>query len=331
MAGKLNSGKAGWTIGLIFLAFFVIYPFLVDAEKSYLVYFLYTTFIYVTLALGWNLIGGYAGQVSLGQHAFFGAGCYVTAILWRAKLIGYLDPVGMVLSGACAVLLAVLIGLLLLSKLRGDYFALGTLGLGEILHVIAINGGQVTQGPMGINLPSEAYISMSYYYFVALAIAVFTVALLLVMTRSSIGLALVAIRENEVAASANGVAVLKYKVIAFAAGAFVTGLCGSLDAYYTFHVDSAGAFNLDWVIIPILMTILGGAGNILGPILGAFILSGVFELANMVMPQLHPIFSAAFIVLVTLFLPNGLMKYITGHREGVLRRLPLFRVIARGT
>ena len=331
MAGKLNSGKAGWAIGLIFLAFFVIYPFLVDAEKSYLVYFLYTTFIYVTLALGWNLIGGFTGQVSLGQHAFFGAGCYVTAILWRAKLIGYLNPVGMVLSGVCAVLLAVLIGLLLLSKLRGDYFALGTLGLGEILHVIAINGGEVTQGPMGINLPSDAYISMSYYYFIALAIALFTVALLLVMTRSSIGLALVAIRENEVAASANGVAVLKYKVIAFAAGAFVTGLCGSLDAYYTFHVDSAGAFNLDWVIIPILMTILGGAGTILGPILGAFILSGVFELANMVMPQLHPIFSAAFIVLVTLFLPNGLMKYITGHREGVLRRLPLFRVIARGT
>ena len=91
------------------------------------------------------------------------------------------------------------------------------------------------------------------------------------------------------------------------------------------------AFNLDWVIIPILMTILGGAGTILGPILGAFILSGIFELANMLMPQLHPIFSAAFIVLVTLFLPDGLMKYITGHKEGVLRRLPLFRAIVRGT
>ena len=331
MTGKLNSGKIGWGVGLVFLAFFVIYPFVVDAEKSYLVYFLYTTFIYVALAQGWNLAGGYTGQVSLGQHAFFGIGCYTTAILWRVKAIGYFSPMGMILSGAGATILAIMVGLLLLSKLRGDYFALGTLGLGEILHVVAINGGSLTQGPMGINLPSDAYISMTYYYFIALAIAVLTLIVVLVMTRSSIGLAMVAIRENEVAAAANGVAVLKYKVIAFAAGAFVTGLCGSLDAYYTFHVDSAGAFNLDWVIIPILMTILGGAGTILGPILGAFILSGIFELANMLMPQLHPIFSAAFIVLVTLFLPDGLMKYITGHKEGVLRRLPLFRAIVRGT
>ncbi len=330
MTGKLISGKAGWAIGLIILAFFVIYPFLIDAERSYLVYFLYTTFIYVALAQGWNLAGGYTGQVSLGQHAFFGVGCYTTAILWRAKAIGYLDPSGMILSGIFATVVAILVGLLLLSKLRGDYFALGTLGLGEILHVIAINGGRVTQGPMGINLPSDAYISMTYYYFIALAIAVLTLVMVLLMTRSSIGLALVAIRENEVAAAANGVAVLKYKVIAFAAGAFVTGLCGSLDAYYTFHIDSAGAFNLDWVIIPILMTILGGAGTFLGPILGAFILSGVFELANALMPQLHPIFSAAFIVLVTLFLPDGLMRYITGQREKTLRQLPVFRWI-RGT
>ena len=330
MKDKLISGKVGWAIGLIFIAFLVIYPFLVDAEKSYFVYFLYMTFIYVTLAQGWNLAGGYAGQVSLGQHAFFGVGCYVTAILWNAKAIGYLDPRGMLLSGVGAVILAILVGLLLLSKLRGDYFALGTLGLGEILHVVAINGGRVTRGAMGINLPSDAYISMTYYYFIALAIAVVTLAMVLLMTRSSIGLAMVAIRENEVAAAANGVAVLKYKVIAFAAGAFVTGLCGSLYAYYTFHIDSGGAFNLDWVIIPILMTILGGAGTFLGPVLGAFILSGVFELANMVMPQLHPIFSAAFIVLVTIFLPDGLMKYITGKGEGILRRLPLFRTIAKG-
>jgi len=75
------------------------------------------------------------------------------------------------------------------------------------------------------------------------------------------------------------------------------------------------------------MTILGGAGTFLGPILGAFILSGVFELSNTLMPQLHPIFSAAFIVLVTLFLPDGLMRYITGRKEGILRRLPIFRWI----
>jgi len=321
--------KAGYAIGLVLLAFFVVYPFLVDAEKSYLVYFLYTTFIYVALAQGWNLAAGYTGQVSLGQHAFFGMGCYVTAILWRAKAIGYFDPIGMIASGAGAMILAILVGLLLLSKLRGDYFALGTLGLGEILHVVAINGGGLTEGPMGISLPSGAYVSMNYYYFIALAVAIVTLIIVLAITRSSVGLALVAIREDEVAAAANGVAVLKYKVLAFAAGAFVTGLCGSLNAFYTFHVDPAGSFDLDWVMVPILMTILGGAGTFVGPILGAFILSAVFEVANILMPELHSIFTAVFIVLVTIFLPDGIMKYITGHKSRILHRLQVFKWITR--
>jgi branched-chain amino acid transport system permease protein len=331
MAGKLNSRKTGWTVGLIFLAFFVTYPFLVDAERSYLVYFLYTTFIYVALAQGWNLAAGYTGQVSLGQHAFFGIGCYVTAILWRLKVIGYLDPTGMILSGVGAAFVAVAVGLFLLSKLRGDYFALGTLGLGEILRVIALNARGITLGSSGINIPSSAYLSMTYYYFIALAIAFVTLAVLLLMTRSSVGLALVAIRENEVAAAANGVAVLKYKVIAFAAGAFVTGLCGSLYAFYTFHIDIAAAFSLNWVMVPILATILGGAGTFLGPILGAFIISGIFEFANALVPELHPIVSAAFVVLVTLFMPDGLIRYMSGYRESIVKKLPIFQWIAKET
>jgi len=321
--------KVSLSIAFILFAFFVIYPIVVDSERSYLVYVLYTTFIYVALAQAWNLTGGYTGQVSLGSHAFFGIGMYITAIFWRAKWIGYLDPLGMIFSGVCATVVAILIGMLLLSKLRGDYFALGTLGLGEILRVIAVNGKSITEGPSGISIPSSAYLSMMHYYFIAFAIMIFSLILVLLLTRSRIGLALVAIRDDETAAAANGVAVLKYKVLAFAAGAFVTGLCGSLNAYYTFHINTTGAFSLNWVIIPILMTILGGAGTFVGPILGAFILSAVFEVANTMMPELHPIFSATFIVLVTLFLPDGIMSYIIGHKERILHRLPLFKYIAR--
>jgi len=321
LRGIASKQKIGYSLGLLLLALFVVYPFLVDAEASYLVYFLYSTFIYVALAQGWNLASGYTGQVSLGQHAFFGIGCYVTAITWRAGLTGYLDPLAMFMSGVGAALVAIAIGLPLLAKLKGDYFALGTLGVAEILRVIAINGGHLTEGVAGISLPSSAYLSMRHYYFIALSIALITLALLWLMTRSSIGLALVAIREDETAAAANGIGTLKYKILAFAVGAFVTGLCGSLNAYYMFHIHTAGAFNLNLVVIPILMAILGGAGTFLGPILGAFILAGVFELANIWMPALHPIFSAAFIVLVALFLPDGIMSHITGHKPGVLRKM----------
>jgi len=321
----------GYLFALILLIFFLIYPFLVNAETSYLVYFFYTTFTYVALAQGWNLVAGYAGQVSLGQHAFFGIGCYVTAITWRAGWTGYFDPLAMLMSGMGAALVAIVIGLPLLAKLRGDYFALGTLGLGEILRVIALRGGRFTGGASGIGLPSSAYQSMSHYYFIALLITIITLASLWLMTRSNIGLALVAIREDETAAAANGINTLKYKILAFAIGAFFTGLCGSLNAYYLFYVQTGGAFNLNWVIIPILMAILGGAGTFWGPILGAFILAAVFELANIWMPELHPIFSAAFIVLVTLFLPDGLMSYITGYRHRILRKLSPFKWMLQKT
>jgi branched-chain amino acid transport system permease protein len=327
----LSKWKVGYLVSLILIVFFVIYPLMVNAETSYMVYFLYMTFIYIALAQGWNLAAGYTGQVSLGQHAFFGIGCYMTAITWRAGITGYFDPLAMLMSGMGAALVAIVIGIPLLAKLRGDYFALGTLGLGEILRVIAINGKSLTEGVAGISLPSSAYLSMRHYYFIALLIALIALASLWLITRSNIGLALVAIREDEVAAAANGIAVLKYKIFAFAAGAFITGLCGSLNAYYIFHIHTAGAFNLNWVIIPILMAILGGAGTFLGPILGAFILAAVFELANVWMPELHPIFSAAFIVLVALFLPDGIMSYISGDKGGVLRKLSPFKWIVSRT
>jgi branched-chain amino acid transport system permease protein len=327
----LSKRKISYLIGLVILGVFVIYPLLVDAEKSYLVYFLYMTFIYIALAQGWNLTSGYAGQVSLGQHAFFGIGCYVTAITWRAGWTGYLDPLAMLMSGMGAALVAIAIGIPLLAKLRGDYFALGTLGLGEILRVIALNGGNLTGGAAGIGLSSSAYQSMRHYYFIALIISLIAILSLLLLTRSRIGLALVAIREDEVAAAANGIGVLKYKILAFAVGAFVTGLCGSITAYYIFHIHTGAAFNLNWVIVPILMTILGGMGTFLGPILGAFILVSVFELTNLWMPELHPIFSAAFIVLVTLFLPDGLMSYITGHKTRILQKLSPFKWVFQKT
>jgi branched-chain amino acid transport system permease protein len=286
----------------------LLFPFLVDSEESYLVYFLFVTFLYIALAQGWNVVAGYGGQASLGQHAFFGLGAYLTAIPWKAGWIGYLDPIGMLISGAGAALLAGMIGVPLLAKLRGDYFALGTLGLGEILRVVFTQGGSLTGGPVGLMLPSSEYRSMLPYYFFALSIALLALLCVWLLVRSRLGLALVAIREDEEAAAANGIHVLKFKIFAFAVGAFFTGLCGSLFAYYLFHIHPSGFFSLNWALLPVLMTILGGIGTLIGPVVGAFVLASVFELANMWLPEIHPIFSGAFIILVILFLPGGIMS-----------------------
>jgi branched-chain amino acid transport system permease protein len=283
-------------------------PFIVDSESSYLVFFLFVTFINITIVQGWNLVGGYAGQVSLGQHAFFGLGAYITAITWLRGLTGYFDPLAMILSGFGAAILAIGVGIPLLSKLRGDYFALGTLGLGEILRVIFTQGGTLTGGSVGLLLPSRVYESMKPYYFISLGLAAFATIAIYYIVRSRIGKALIATRDDEVAAEASGIYTLKYKVLAFSVGAFLTGLGGSLQAYYLFHIHPAGFFNLKWALYPILMSIMGGAGTILGPVIGAFFLTGVFELVNIWLPEGHPIFSGGLIVAVMLFLPNGLIR-----------------------
>jgi len=291
------------------------FPFFVDAESSYAVYLMFLAFTYIGLAQGWNIVGGYTGQVSLGQHAFFGIGGYVTAILWIRGITGYLDPIAMLLSGLAAVVLAVAVGFPLLSKLRGDYFALGTLGLAEILRTICIQGGELTGGTVGLVLPSGAYSSILPYYFIALSLAAFATLVTYLVARSRVGLALVAIREDETAASFNGIFILRYKVLAFALGAFLTALCGSLQAYYIFHVHPSGFFGLNWTLYPILMCLLGGGGTLAGPIIGALFLAWVFELSKVWLVEIHPLFSGTLIILVMLFLPDGVIRIRLKRRK----------------
>jgi len=297
-------------IGLLILvvALCAAVPLIWDAESAYFVYFLFMALTFVALSQSWNLMAGYAGQISLGQHAFFGLGAYVIAMGWGQGLFGYFDPFGMLLSGLIPAVLAVAVGLPLLSKLRGDYFALGTLGLGEILRVIFIQGGALTGGSAGLMLPSSAYTSMLPYYFTALFLAIFATGVTYLMVNSSLGWALVAVRDDETAAAANGINTLKYKVLAFAVGAFMAGLCGSLQAYYLFHVHPLNFYGLNWTLYPILMCVMGGVGSITGPVIGAVLLIALFEMAKVWLPGIHPIFSGALIVLTIIFLPDGVVR-----------------------
>jgi branched-chain amino acid transport system permease protein len=119
-----------------------------------------------------------------------------------------------------------------------------------------------------------------------------------------IGLALVAVRDAESAAQACGINILKYKVFVFSIGAFIAGLCGSIHAYYIFHVEPQGFYNLNWTLYPVFMCILGGAGTITGPIVGAFFLAVIFELVKYFLPDIHPIFSGLLIILTIIIYAN---------------------------
>jgi len=292
---------------------FAVVPFIVDSEKSYLVYSLFLFFCYIVISQAWNLVAGYTGQISLGQHAFFGLGAYTTALIWLNNITKtgyYFDPVTMFLSGLVPAIIAAVIGIPLLSRLRGDYFALGTLGMGEIIKVIFVKGGSITGASDGLHLPSAIYSSIRPYYWTGLFLALFATAVVYFMVRSSTGLALRAVREDETSAAARGIHVLKYKVLAFSIGAFLAGLCGSLYGIYLFHINPDSVLKLDWTLYPVLMCVIGGTGSITGPILGALFINTVFSVADIYFVQMHPVMAGILIILVMKFMPGGLIGII---------------------
>jgi branched-chain amino acid transport system permease protein len=289
---------------------FAIVPFFLNVTTSYFAYFLFLSFCYTIMAQGWNLVAGYTGQISMGQHAFFGLGAYTTAIIWLRDLTKtgyYFDPVTMVLSGLVPVILAIVIGIPLLSRLRGDYFALGTLGVGEILKIFFVKGGAFTGASDGLHLPSTVFESMRPYYWTGLFLALFATATIYFLIRSKVGLALRAIREDETSAASHGIHILKYKIFAFAVGAFFAGLSGSLFTYYLFHINPDSVLKLDWTLYPILMCVIGGSGTIMGPVIGAFFMNALFTMTDIYFVQMHPVVAGILIILVMMFMPKGLI------------------------
>jgi branched-chain amino acid transport system permease protein len=312
--------KRSIIIAVLATVVFAGMPFLIDVETSYFAYYLFLVFCYITVAQGWNLVAGYAGQISLGTHAFFGLGAYTTGIVWLRDITKtgyYFDPVLMVLSGLVPVILAIIIGIPLLSRLRGDYFAFGTLGVGQIVTVIFIKARHVTGGADGLHLPSTVFESMKPYYWTSLILALFATVAVYVIIRSRVGLALRAVKEDETSAASHGIHILKYKVFAFAVGAFLAGLCGSLYGIYLFHINPDSVMNLNnWMFYPLLMCVLGGNGTISGPIIGAFFITAIFSFGDVYFKGTHPIVSGLLIILVMRFMPTGLV----GLKDKILSR-----------
>lgn len=271
------------------------------------------TFIamYCVLAQGWNFIGGFAGRAAFGNVAFFGIGAYTASILLEQKQPYWL---ALVLAPLIGGIFAFLLGLPVL-RLRGHYFGIATLGvaeaLGQLVQAKDIGGtsGEISLTPSP--LPYQTANTLFFYGFVVLSLL--TLLGTTWLTRSRFGYALVAIRENEQAAEALGIATYWYKVGAFILSALPTAVAGALFAYWQLSFDpigEGGAFDVTISVTMILMTFLGGAGTILGPILGAIVIEYLDQYTSIAFTAIHGPLLGALIILVTIFLPQGFIRLV---------------------
>ena len=241
---------------------------------EYILHILVVTGIYVILTLSLNLVVGYTGLAALGHAAFSCTGAYVSSLL---ALHYGLSPWLALIVGACAAaILGILIGVPSL-RLRGDYLALATFGLGVIVYSVAKNWVSVTRGPMGLpGIPGFSVfgLQLSEVWTYLILVAIFVLLTHFVIRRvvkSPFGRILRGIREDEVAALAMGKNVNKHKIIVFVIGAFFAGIAGSLYAHYITFIDPSSFTVMESIAI-LLMVVFGGMGSLSGSFVGAAIL-----------------------------------------------------------
>lgn len=272
--------------------------------------------MFAILSLSQNLITGLTGMLSLCHAAFFAIGAYTMAIGLTSGLDFWTC---FVLAGLLSAALGVLIGLPTL-RLRGDYLAIATLGLGEITRNVILNWDALTRGPLGINsIPApEVFgtvlspVNKPYFVLIVWGYVLIVWFLLRTLGRSRLGLALDAIREDEIAASSMGINVTKYKVWTFALGAFIAGQAGIFWTTYSQSV-SPGSFDFMLSVMVLCMVVLGGQGNYGGAILGAVIIQLISELprllgvSHLIPPQIKQILFGLVLVLMMILRPQGIL------------------------
>lgn len=274
-----------------------------------LVQFGINTLLLAVLAQGWNIIGGYAGYASFGNSVFYGLGSYGVAIAMAQWELPF--AAGLALGVALAVVFAVVLGLPVL-RLRGHYFAIATLALAQVMTAIVSNIGLAGQN-IGLVLPPLNNDPLFY----ELALGLLTLATLTVawLTRSRFGFGLIAIRENEEGAAVMGVNTTLYKVTAFAISGVFSALAGGIHAYWITFLDPESAFDISLNVKMIIMAVFGGAGTVLGPVVGAFSLSAISELLSSEITSVAGLFFGAVIVAAVVLMPRGLADLLRHARK----------------
>jgi len=293
------------------LAVSLLLPLLV--HDDYQLQVLFRVYLFAALGLAWNLVGGYAGQLSLGHAAYFGAGAYGLALAARAGIPLWAAFLLLVLA---AMAFALLIGGVSF-RLSGPYFTLATVAFAEVLHAAAKNLPGVTGGDVGAQVPAlfHSHVNRSFY-FCAVGLAAAAFAATLLISRSRFGYYLMAIREDQDAALAVGVDVSGFKLRALLVSAALTALGGALYGSMFLFIVPDQVLSIDISNEIAIVAMLGGAGTVAGPLVGAAVLESAAELFKSVFQEAHLLIYGLLLILVVLFAPEGIVGGITA----ILRR-----------
>lgn len=270
--------------------------------------------MYSVLALSWNIIGGYAGYPSFSTAAFFGLGAYTGAVLQGNGVPMYLAWVAAcMMAGAFALLLGAAI-----LHLKGHYFAIASLVVAEVLLEVTTSWTGLTGGGMGLNLP-VLQISVGaqarLFYYAMLALGVLAFAMNWWVGKGKIGFALQCIRQNEDASSMVGINTTYYKVLGFALSAVFVGGAGAIYASWVFYIEPPDVFSVLTSVKPIVMVLLGGAGTIFGPVVGALAFIVMEELVWRNFLSFHAAVLGILIVCLIFFLPGGVLGLLRKRRR----------------
>jgi branched-chain amino acid transport system permease protein len=276
--------------------------------------------MYAVMAQSWNIIGGYAGYPSFTTAAFFGLGAYTGAILQGNGV-----PMPLAWAAAClsAALFAGFLGSAIL-HLRGHYFAIASLVVGEVLLEVATSWTSLTGGGMGLNLPIlriPVDAQARLFFWSMLALAVLALVMNWLVSVSKLGFALKCIRQNEDASGMVGIDTTFYTVAGFILSALLVGGAGAIYASWVFYIEPPDVFSVLTSVKPIVMALLGGAGTVLGPVIGAAVFLVMEEVVWRNFLDIHAAVLGLLIVVLIFFLPNGILGLVTPRRSGLRRKL----------
>ncbi len=297
---------------LIFLICLIVFPLF--ATNPFPRHLLIMIMMYATMTIGWNIIGGYAGQVSFGNGAFFGVGAYTAAILLTKY--GINPWLGMVAGCALSVILAIIVGYPCF-RLKGHYFAIATIAVIEIMSTLFLTWDYVGAA-VGVYLPIldeslknfEFHKSKAPYYYIMLAVFLGALGLCWTVQRSRLGYYFRAIKDDPDGARSIGINIQKYKMYAFCLSAIFTSICGTFYAQYVLYIDPASTISLMVSIHLCIIALIGGIGKLFGPIIGAFVFIPLVELTRVYLGSqgqgVDLIIYSLLMIVIAILRPQGL-------------------------